>query len=69
MDGSLMNKESNRIIKFWKGSSGRYYWTLFSGNGDALCEGIKGYTTSTNAKRAARELFPTAQVDKEITIT
>lgn len=62
-----MTKESNRVIKFWKGASGRYYWMLFSGNGDSLCECMNGYTTLTNAKRAARDLFPAAQMDETVT--
>lgn len=59
-------KESNRVIRFWKGASGRYYWMLFSGNEVAICESISGYTTITNAKRAALSLFPTAQVNTEL---
>ena len=44
------------VLEVYQGRGRGWYWRLKSGNGLTIADGAEGYSTASNAMRAARRL-------------
>jgi uncharacterized protein YegP (UPF0339 family) len=63
-----MAKRADRVT-YTKGSDGKWYLHLKSGNGKVIADGAEGYVNKASAKRAAEALAKRLNEPAEVPVT